>query len=69
MNNRTTVSYKGQTATIAKFQGNTQRNNGCIPSLLNCIHVSLTCVFSLRLSPSHCGCKERGNEEICYHLS
>ncbi len=35
---------------------------GCVSSLLNCIHVSLTCVLSLRLSPAHHGCMERRKE-------
>ncbi len=43
-------------------------NFGCVLSPLNCIHVSLNCVFSLRLSPAHGETQgnqseERGNEE------
>ncbi len=39
-----------------------RRDNGCVSSLLNCIHVSLTCVLSLSLSPTHHGCMERCKE-------
>ncbi len=37
-------------------------HKGCISSLLNCIHVSLTCVLPLHLSSSHSGCMERCKE-------
>ncbi len=36
--------------------------HGRVLSLLNCIHVSLTCVLSVRLSPAHQGCMERLKE-------
>ncbi len=34
------------------------------PKSLNSVHVSLTCLFSLHLSPSHWGCLERRMREI-----
>lgn len=38
--------------------------SGCIPSPLNCISVSPTCIFSSHLSPTYCGYTERPGE-IC----
>lgn len=36
---------------------------GVIPFSLNCIHIFLTCVFSLRLSPSHWGYMDRQGKQ------